>query len=78
MTTMTREQYRAYARQWEETGRELERIRWEALRDRPYDEAEVNAVLEMGDPWQGSRTSSGLVRMQEELACAYGSRGRRS
>ncbi len=71
MTTMTREQCRAYALQWEQAGRELEIIRWQSLRNLPYDEVAVNALLEMGDLRHASRTDSGLVRMQEELARVY-------
>lgn len=72
MTTMTKEQMRQVVRQWVQAGPELERIKREALRDKPYNEAEVNALLELGDLYHESRTSSGLQQMQERLALAYG------
>lgn len=74
MTTMTKEQMRQVVQQWVQAGPELERIRMEALRDKPYNEEEVNALLELGDFWHESRTSSGLQQMQERLALAYGRR----
>ncbi len=72
MTTMTKEQMRQVVRQWVQAGPELERIKREALRGKPYDEAEVNALLELGDLYRESRTSSGLQDMQKWLAIAYG------
>lgn len=52
-------------RQWEETGRELERIRQSALRGMPYNWADVDALLALGDSYDGPpRTTSGLVEMQ--------------
>ena len=72
MTTMTPEQYKAYALQWAQTSKELEQVKRKALRGKPYDEEEVNALLELGDSFNESRTSSGLQQMQEELARAYG------
>ncbi|MBW7864853.1 MAG: hypothetical protein H3C30_10635 [Candidatus Hydrogenedentes bacterium] len=61
----TREEQRALVRQWEETGRELDRIRREALRGMPYNWKDVAALLSLGDAWQRPpRTESGLVEMQ--------------
>lgn len=61
----TREEQRKLVRQWEETGRELERIRRDALRDMPYNWADVDALLALGDECaRVSRTTSGLVEMQ--------------
>jgi len=48
MTQPTREEQRRLVRQWEETGRELERIRKEALRGMPYRWEDVDALLELG------------------------------
>lgn len=60
-----REEQRALVRQWEETGRELERIRREALRNLKYNWSDVDALLEIGDRYSGpTRTDSGLVEMQ--------------
>jgi hypothetical protein len=61
----TREEQRSLVRQWETTGQELERIRREALRGMPYNWADVDALLELGDSYDGPpRVSSGLVEMQ--------------
>lgn len=61
----TREEQRVLVRQWEETGRELERIRKDALRGMPYDWVAVDTLLEMADYYDGPpRTESGLVEMQ--------------
>jgi len=61
----TREEQRNLVRQWEATGRELERIRRDALRDMPYNWADVDALLALGDEYAGvSRKTSGLVEMQ--------------
>ena len=60
-----REEQQAIVRRWESTGRELERIRRERLRNMPYNWSDVDALLELGDRCGlGSRTSSGLVEMQ--------------
>jgi hypothetical protein len=61
----THEEQRKLVQQWDETGRELERIRDEALRDKPYDWREVDALLQLGEQFRGeSRTTSGLIEMQ--------------
>lgn len=61
----TREEQRALVRQWEETGRELERIRREKLRGMPYNWEDVDALLALGDANPGPpRTTSGLIEMQ--------------
>ena len=61
----TREEQKRLVRQWEATGRELERIRREALRGMPYNWADVDALLALGDNYDGpERTSSGLMEMQ--------------
>lgn len=65
MTHPTPEEQRDLVRQWDETGRELERIRRDALRGMPYNWADVDALLELGDHYDGPpRLSSGLVEMQ--------------
>ena len=66
MARMTqREQYRAYVEQWRRAGPELERIHAEELRRYRYDPADADALLEMGDHYDGPpRLTSGLVEMQ--------------
>lgn len=65
MTSPSREEQRQLARQWEQTGRELDAIRRAALKDKPYDWKEVDALLQLGDSYDGpARTTSGLVEMQ--------------
>jgi len=65
MKIPTREEQRRLVRQWDETGPLLERIRREALRGKPYDWREVEAVLDLGfQDGMPSRESSGLVEMQ--------------
>ena len=61
----TREEQRNLVRQWEATGRELERIRRNALRDMPYNWEDIDALLALGDEYAGvSQKTSGLVEMQ--------------
>jgi hypothetical protein len=65
MKTPTREEQRTLVRQWEITGRELERMRGAALRGMEYRWDEVDALLALGDQYDGPpRTTSGLVEMQ--------------
>ncbi len=64
----TREEQRALVQQWESTGRELERMRREALRGMPYDWEKVDALLALGDAYDGPpRTTRGLVEMQRRF-----------
>lgn len=64
MKSPTREEQRNVVRQWEATGRELERIRRDALRGMAYNWADVDALLEMGDRYDGPpRVTSGLIEM---------------
>lgn len=66
MTHPTLEEQRELIRKMEETGRELERIRREALRGMPYNWKDVDALLELGDSFDGPpRLTSGLVEMQK-------------
>jgi len=58
-----REQQRAIVKQWEKTGEELDAMRRERLRNKPWDLAEVDALLKLGER-QPSRTTSGLIEMQ--------------
>ncbi len=59
------EEQKRLVKQWEETGRELERMRLEKLAGKPYDWKEVDELLSIGDRFpQPSRTTSGLVEMQ--------------
>ena len=65
MRIPTREEQRSIILKWEETGRELERIRRDALRGMPYNWADVEALLQMGDCYDGPpRVASGLIEMQ--------------
>jgi len=65
MKSPTYEEQRNLVRQWETTGRELERIRRDALRGAEYNWADVDALLEIGCQYDGPpRTTSGLVEMQ--------------
>lgn len=65
MNYPTWEEQRRIVRQWEVTGRELERIRREKLRGMEYDWKDVDALLELGDHYDGPpRLTSGLVEMQ--------------
>ena len=60
----TPEEQRELVAKWEKTGKELERIRKEALRDKPYDSLEVVALLDLAKYYDGPpRTTSGLVEM---------------
>lgn len=59
------EEQRALVKQWETTGRELEQMRRAALEGMPYNWADVDALLELGDHYDGpARLTSGLVEMQ--------------
>ena len=60
------EEQRELVRQREETGRELCRLRREALRGLPYNWEDVDALLSLCDGFveMPSRKSSGLVEMQ--------------
>ena len=65
MTGPTWEEQRALVRTMEKTGRELERIRREALRGMPYRWEDVDTLLELGDRYDGPpRLTSGLIEMQ--------------
>ena len=65
MKMPSREEQRQLVRQWEETGRELDAMRREALRDKPYDWKEVDALLQLAEHYDGPpRLTSGLVEMQ--------------
>jgi len=75
MKSPTREQQRNLVQQWKATGQELERIRRDALRGKPYNWADVDTLLEMGDHCGcPSRTTSGLVEMQRLFMKASGKR----
>ncbi len=65
MKKPTSDEQRQLVRQWEKTGPLLERIRREALRDKPYDWREVDAVLELGfRDGIPTRSSEGIIEMQ--------------
>ena len=65
MKRPTIEEQRQLVQQWDETGQELERIREDALRDKPYNWKEVDDLLSLGESYDGPpRLSSGLEEMQ--------------
>ena len=65
MKRPTVDEQRQLVRQWRETGQELERIREQALRGLPYKWEDVDALLALGDTYNGPpRRSSGLEEMQ--------------
>jgi hypothetical protein len=65
MKRPTIEEQRALVRQWRETGRMLEQLRDEKLRGKPYDWEEVDALLSLGESYDGPpRLTSGLQEQQ--------------
>ena len=73
MNYPTREEQRALVRRWEATGRELDRIRRNALRGMAFDWAAVDALLGLGDHCDlAPRSTSGLVEMQHWFMKAAG------
>ena len=65
MKKPNRAEQRRLVQQWEETGRELERIRREALKGMPYNWEDVDALLTLGDNLPPREDNgSGLVEMQ--------------
>ncbi|NUN96722.1 MAG: hypothetical protein HUU16_11170 [Candidatus Omnitrophica bacterium] len=73
MRVPTREEQKRLVQLWATAGPELERIRAEALRDKPYDPAEVEALLSLGDQADlPPRTTSGLVEMQRIFMRGHG------
>lgn len=65
MNRPTLEEQRELVRRWEETGRELERLRRERLCGMPYNWEDVDTLLRLGEDYDGPpRLTSGLVEMQ--------------
>ncbi|MBE7560049.1 hypothetical protein HS125_14360 [bacterium] len=65
MKLSNEEEQRRLVRQWEETGRQLERIRRESLRGMPYNWQDVAALLELGDSCPARLDGGmGMVEMQ--------------
>lgn len=65
MKRPTLEEQKRLVRQMEETGKEVDRIRREALRGMPYNWRDVVALLELGDNYDGPpRFAEGMVEMQ--------------
>ena len=65
MNRPTLEEQRHLVRQWDDTGRELEQIRKKALRGLVYKWEDVDALLSLGDNYDGPpRLTSGLEDMQ--------------
>ena len=68
MKRPTIEEQRALVRQWKETGRMLEQLRDEKLRGKPYDWEEVDALLSLGESYDGPpRLTSGLQEQQRRF-----------
>lgn len=64
MKRPTLEEQKHLVRLWEETGRELERMRREKLRNMPFNWKDVDTLLQLGEGYTGPpRTTSGLVEM---------------
>lgn len=65
MKRPTIEEQRKLVKLWDDTGPKLEKIRRDALRGLPYNEEDVDALLSLGDDYDGpTRLTSGLVEMQ--------------
>jgi hypothetical protein len=64
MKRLTRDQQRAVLDQWRRAGPELERFRYEELRNWVYDWKVVDALLDIGARTAKPTTSSGLVELQ--------------
>ncbi len=65
MNRPTIEEQRELVRKWKETGRILEEMRDEKLRGKPYDWEEVDALLSLGESYDGPpRLTSGLQEQQ--------------
>lgn len=65
MKRPTIEEQRQLVRLWETTGRELDQMRRDELRDKPYDWEEVDALLSLGESYDGPpRLTSGLEEQQ--------------
>ncbi len=79
MTEMSRQDWERFVRQWRTAGPELARIRRKEMRARAYDAGAVDAVLQVGDTLGHSRTSRGLVELQQWLKkLAHAQAGKRS
>lgn len=72
MNMPDRDEQRKLVKQWAHTGRELDEIRREELRDMPYDWKAVDSLLQLADSYDGpERTTSGLVEMQRYFMKLY-------
>ena len=77
MKTPTKKQQRAIVRIWDKAAPELERIRRDELRGKPYCWEDVDTLLDMGDHYDGPpRVTSGLVEMQRLFMKAARKQGR--
>lgn len=78
MKEPSREEQKRLVQQWAITGRELERIRREALRGMPYNAEDVDALLSLGDHYAGPPDDSrGLIEMQRLFMVAADRQGLR-
>ena len=76
MSRPTKDQQRELVQCWSRAGRELERLRRENLRGLQYHWEDVDALLALGDSYDGPpRLTSGLVEMQRWFMRAARGRG---
>ena len=61
----TKEEMKRLVDIWKRAGPELEKFRYEELRNWVYDWTTVDALLDMGDRFACSRSSNGMVVMQK-------------
>ncbi len=72
MRMLTRAEQKEYMKRMIEGHREVERLRMEALRNKPYDPAEVDTLLQLAEYYDGPpRLTSGLVEMQAIFMTAH-------
>ncbi len=65
MNRMTKPMWKQFVEQWKRAGPELKRIRRKELKGLKYDFPAVDSLLEIGDRYGQSRSTSGLVEMQK-------------
>ena len=74
MTTLTREDLRAYLEHWKRVGPQLEAIRREELRkfDFKANRSQIAGLFEMGLKHGTPRTTTGLVEYRKRLEKIFG------
>ena len=72
-----REQQKKLVAQWKKTGEELNRIRRESLRNKPYNWKEVDALLQLGENIPPRKDNGkGLIEMQRYFSKAFQEKSR--